>query len=407
MAWPVTELINHEATQAPRRGVYRALVPELLVVNAPALYEDCCEGVVPGIYIGARTGGKTAGTGVDGADISRTRTSEPIAVYVSRDKGANYSLLTTLSSHITTGTSIFTDKHFGITASAAEVGFNTTDGIALMGKVDRVGTLVVQWDDGYTPTSCTLDELLNGENKLMVGDELCSYEIAAATQIVDLGDGTPGNTDRTDAGVYFHHNMLRGLRGTETEINGDNRVFERVIALDSNSFKFVTLGYADIGKELYFKAGTPGMDLGDFEAKSIVFTARNLKPVNVANPIGVRDASNNLTITWDRRTRANVRLLGNSALPYGEDTDKYRVDFLSAGKPYTVLRTSDVTTTSATYTAAHQSADGLTPGAAINFRVRQWSNAVGYGFTNDWVIAANTGGTAVPTTAHKIPAGTT
>jgi hypothetical protein len=291
---------------------------------------------------------------------------------------------------------------------AQEAGFNTTDGIALMGHVDKVGTLVVQWENGYTPTSCTPDELLNGENMLMVGDELCSYEIAGATQIVDLGSGTPGNTDRTAAGVYFHNNFLRGLRGTETEINGDNRVFEKVIVLDQNSFKFVQLGYADIGKTLFFKAGTPGMDLGDFaEPSEVVFTARNLKPVNVANPIGVRDASNNLTITWDRRTRANVRLLGNSALPYGEDTDKYRVDFLSAGKPYTVLRTSDVTDTSATYTAAHQSADGLTPGNAINFRVRQWSNAAGYGYTNDWVIVANEGGSGTPTSAQKIPALTT
>ena len=248
---------------------------------------------------------------------------------------------------------------------------------------------------------------MNGQNQIMVGDELCAYGVAGATQLVNIDSDGPGAVDRSDRGVYFHNNFLRGLRGTETEINGTNRVFERVIALNEGSFKFVPLGYPDIGKTLFFKAATPGMDLGDFEAKEVVFTARNLKPVNVANPIGVRDASNNLTITWDRRTRANVRLLGNSALPYGEDTDKYRVDFLSAGKPYTVLRTSDVTTTSATYTAAHQSADGLTPGGAINFRVRQWSNAVGYGFTNDWVIAANTGGTATPTTAHKIPAGTT
>jgi hypothetical protein len=96
-------------------------------------------------------------------------------------------------------------------------------------------------------------------------------------------------------------------------------------------------------------------------------------PVHIA---GARDGSNNLTVTWVRRTRLQVPGLGLGPVPLGELSEAYSIDIYSGA---TVVRTIAATTPTATYTAAEQTADGLSPGAPVALRVYQLSDVRGRG----------------------------
>ena len=67
-------------------------------------------------------------------------------------------------------------------------------------------------------------------------------------------------------------------------------------------------------------------------------------------------------------------------MPLGEDTESYEIDIFSDSSYSTVVRTIASSTPTAPYTAAQQSADGLTPGNTIYARVYQRSATVGRGY---------------------------
>jgi hypothetical protein len=79
--------------------------------------------------------------------------------------------------------------------------------------------------------------------------------------------------------------------------------------------------------------------------------------------------SDNLTITWERVTRANTRLLSTQAVPLLEPFERYEVDVVDGSG--TVLRTISVSDAVATYSAANQTTDGLTPGDPVDVIVYQ------------------------------------
>ena len=91
----------------------------------------------------------------------------------------------------------------------------------------------------------------------------------------------------------------------------------------------------------------------------------------------MRDTSSNLTVNWIRRTRLRSPGLGNGPVPIGEQTEAYEVDIYSGAS---VVRTITATTPSIAYSAAEQTADGLTPGNAVTMRIYQMSDVAGRGF---------------------------
>ena len=117
------------------------------------------------------------------------------------------------------------------------------------------------------------------------------------------------------------------------------------------------------------------------EAASIPRTNRGRaeQPYAPVNVVGSRDGSNNLTITWVRRTRLGGELLdGTGTVPLGEASEAYQVDIRNAADTATV-RTISTISPSASYTAAQQTTDGLTPGNPVVLRVFQISATVGRG----------------------------
>jgi hypothetical protein len=86
-----------------------------------------------------------------------------------------------------------------------------------------------------------------------------------------------------------------------------------------------------------------------------------------------------LTINWVRRTRIGGEWIDNVDVPLSEAFEKYDVEITNAGFT-TVLRTfSGLTEPTATYTAAQQTADGITPGSAVHVRVYQVGECTGRG----------------------------
>lgn len=177
------------------------------------------------------------------------------------------------------------------------------------------------------------------------------------------------------ASTYQLSNLLRGRLGTEANTtHGSNEVF---VLLKSTTLGRTEFGPADWYYSRLFKPVS--LLTNEVDTASQAFTNNGVgkmpkSPVHVA---GVRDGSNNLTVTWVRRTRLQVPGLGLGPVPLGELSEAYSIDIYSGAA---VVRTITSTTPTATYTAADQTADGLSPGAAVTLRVYQLSDVRGRGF---------------------------
>ncbi|HEY6018470.1 MAG TPA: hypothetical protein VIY48_00785, partial [Candidatus Paceibacterota bacterium] len=91
---------------------------------------------------------------------------------------------------------------------------------------------------------------------------------------------------------------------------------------------------------------------------------------------------NDVTFTWQRRSRLNVRMIGPLGInvPLGETTESYELDVYSNGTYATKLRTLASSTPTVLYSANLQTADGLTPGNPVYVKVYQLSSVVGRGY---------------------------
>lgn len=212
------------------------------------------------------------------------------------------------------------------------------------------------------------DDVLNGSNQMVIGSEIIGFLNADLVPTEDFAN--------EGSNVYRLSGLLRGLRDTgqytATHAAGDN-----VLLIDSNSVGFQSINLADVGSTEYFVPVLPGQSPDGAAAQSITFAGNNLKPFSPCFIKGSRDGSNNLTITWVRRTRNIVAIFNMNAIPLDEDTEAYSVDIMSGAS---VVRTiNSITSPTTTYSATNQTSDGFTPGDPITVRVYQISAQVGRG----------------------------
>jgi hypothetical protein len=199
----------------------------------------------------------------------------------------------------------------------------------------------------------------NWANLLLVGDELIQFR-----DVLRLG----GN-------VYRLTTLLRGRRGTEwacgTHVQG-----ERVVLIDGTTQR-LALTTADIADVDYYKLVPMGVDAAVCPAVKLVSTAAALKPYAVGHVASSRDGSNNLTITWIRRTRVGGEWEDLIDVPLSETSEAYEVDVYEAG---IVVRTISVVAQTASYTAAQQVTDFGSAQSEILVKIYQLSVEVGRGF---------------------------
>jgi hypothetical protein len=232
--------------------------------------------------------------------------------------------------------------------------------------MDEVNTVTVNVGAG-TLTSSTRDLVLNDKtvNAMMIGSE--QIQFVTATLVT--------------TGIYRLSRLLRGGRGTEWAMI-DHAVSERCVLLRTSGIRRIPLVNAQIGVARYYKGVTLGRAVSTATSRAFTCTAVGLKPFSPFDLRASRDGSNNVTFTWQRRSRLSVRMTGpyGISVPLGEESESYQIDIHDQASPHTVLRTITATSETASYTAAEQTADGLTPGDAIDVAVYQMSAVIGRGY---------------------------
>lgn len=218
-----------------------------------------------------------------------------------------------------------------------------------------------------TLASTTRDVLLNSLaiNLMLIGSEIIQFRTATLDA----------------AGIYTLTGLLRGGRGTEWAMTA-HAVSERCVLLREAGMRRIFMENNELGISKYYKGVTIGRPLSSAESELFTDNAVGLKPFSPFDLRASRDASNNITFTWQRRTRLGVRMIGllGISLPLGEETEAYEIDIFSSSAYTAVLRTISAATATAGYTAAEQTTDGLTPGNAVYARVYMISDIVGRGY---------------------------
>ncbi len=231
---------------------------------------------------------------------------------------------------------------------------------------DHTNTVVVVMADGATLSSDTVDNVLQNEkNRAVIGDEIIGFTIA----------------DLTATNTYTLSGLIRGLQGTEWAI-GNHSIGDRFVLLDVATIARVESTYSQIGAQAKFKAITNGQYIEDVvDTKDITFDNLNSKPWSVTGIRGARDGSNNLTITWNRRSRAIAQAFWEPVLQ--EDSEHYLVYIMNGTS---VVRIFSPTIASEVYSADQQTLDGLTPGDPITVKIYQVSATIGNGYEAEATI---------------------
>lgn len=181
---------------------------------------------------------------------------------------------------------------------------------------DEVGTLTVRMEVGEVEAA-TSAEVLSGANRAALVAADGKAEIIQFRDVTALGDDT-----------YRLGGLLRGRRGTEDRIASaaEAGIF---ILLDGRRLAY-SAGTTQAATARYHRA------VGVFDsletAATVTKTVRGRaeKPYAPAHISGARDGSNNLTITWLRRTRVGGEWLdGTGDVPLSEASEAYEVDVIS------------------------------------------------------------------------------
>ncbi len=251
-------------------------------------------------------------------------------------------------------------------------GATRADGSEFWATLDRYGSVTIYLENGSVST-VTLTQMLNGANAAAIksGD---NWEIIQFQTVTDNGDGS-----------YTLFGLLRGRRGTNKWIN-DHAVGDTFILLSDSTVKKYNAPTADIGSLRYYKSMTIGGIFEDVDWDEFTLAANSFKPYSPAYIKGSRDGSNNLTITWKRRTRVGGAWLdGSGTVPIAEESESYEVDILNSGG--SVIRTIDsLTAASASYSAADQTTDFGSAQSEVSVAVYQKNATKGRGFAGEAVV---------------------
>lgn len=239
---------------------------------------------------------------------------------------------------------------------------------------DRVNTIQISVVAGVGNfQSVTEAQMLDGSNQLLLLKQNGEVEVVHFTNVTTNADGT-----------LTLDTLLRGRRGTDT-MAFSHTTGEAAILVISGDRKYVPLDLAFLDTPLFYK----GLGQNEFvsQSETITFTSegRAMMPYWPSQFDFSVDGSNNITITWVRRTRINgVEVDDTDFVPLNEDSEVYELEILD-GPGGSVVRTfTGITTPSQVWTAAQQTTDGFNaPAQEFTIRVYQVSGQVGRGFSRE------------------------
>lgn len=314
-------------------------LPEYIFFDGPLLRDD---DDAPGIYLAIKTNQNNWG-GVE--------------VYLTRDGGSNFAKVATLSTRTVGGIATNVLGDWG--------GGNT---------FDYANYVDVNVGAGNTLASFSEDAIISGSADGYALGISGRWEVFYAKTATLLSPG-----------IYRLTGLLRGRRGTEWAM-GLHEVNDSFIALRQTGIVNVPLQQADLNGLVGVKLLPPGRSLSSLATLGVQPTFERLKPLAPVNLRVVRDGSNNAIISCSRRSRIAHPFLssaGNPPLGLGEFPEAYIMQVFSNGTYGVLKRTWNVGGNGAgcsqAYSAAEQTADGLTPGDPLFIRIYQVSTRVGSG----------------------------
>lgn len=213
--------------------------------------------------------------------------------------------------------------------------------------------------------SVTRDQMLAGVN-------YAAYGVNGRWEIVRFQNATL----QVD-GSYIVSGFVRGERGTEWA-TGLHAVGDYFVLLDDPDNAFIGSPVESIALERLYRGVTSGASVDSAADVEFTYQGVNLEPLSPVYASGSRDVSDNLTVTWTRRSRlSNSWWTTGAVAPIGEASESYEVDIMNGS---TVVRTITATTPTITYTAAQQTTDFGSPQATVDLRIYQLSDVVARGY---------------------------
>jgi hypothetical protein len=185
-------------------------------------------------------------------------------------------------------------------------------------------------------------------------------------------------------GVYTLTTLLRGCRGTEWA-RGTHLTAGEVFAMYGlNGAANLEISTGELYQTRYYKAVSEGQFISAVSPKTFTPNAVNLKPFSPASAFAWRQPSNDVLLTWVRRTRIPATMfsaLAGAAIPLGETTEGYEVEIYTSNTYLTLKRTiTSLSTPTLTYTSAQQVTDFGSNQATVYFKIYQLSSVVGRGY---------------------------
>ncbi|MGV1951537.1 baseplate multidomain protein megatron [Agrobacterium vitis] len=224
------------------------------------------------------------------------------------------------------------------------------------GRFDRTNRLSVTLSYGSFSSGSRLS-VLNGDNRLAVKAANDIWEV--------IGFQT---AEEVESGVWQLSGLLRGLYGTEDAMAAGAVSGAQVVLLNS-AVTALDLADSEIGLTLNWIAEAAGTSLAAKGPVSFSGGVRALTPLSPVHLRASRGASGDIALSWVRRGRTDADNWTPSDIPLDEESERYQLDILDAGKA--VLRSVTLTSAAYAYSAELQATDfGVAP-STLSIRVRQ------------------------------------
>ncbi len=237
--------------------------------------------------------------------------------------------------------------------------------------VDTTNTVDVQITRGLL-SSCSLADLVNGANACLIGSEVVQFQTVTVIDLPTL--------------KFRLSNLLRARRGTSVGAIA-HAIGDKFVLLSAASMLRVNLDYfygagTTLNKSLtayIVPANTNYNNLSGVDT-NITISGAEYKPYSPCNVKGARDGSNNLTITWVRRTRSGGAWADLVDATLVDTPESYDVEIWNS--TYTVLKRSFLAVASPTqiYSAANQVTDFGVIQNPVYYRIYQNNATVGRGY---------------------------
>ena len=253
--------------------------------------------------------------------------------------------------------------------SDGQVGIYTSqnnDSYSLYGKINRgsitgkivSGELLASvhpeiWDDasqitielsysGHELSSKTDAQVLNGENSVLIGDEIVQFV----------------NVELQSDGRYILSRFLRGRKGTEHNMVGQT-TNTRFIMLSSDRYYRFSQDYSLLNVPIYYKAlGAGEASLGGKPIMLFANTGIAWKCYSVAHLQSTKESNGDFYFSWVRRARKNAGWNSYEDVPLDETSESYEIDIYdSPASSQNLIATKTVSNPYYTYTLANQITD--------------------------------------------------